>query len=237
MEPKSHHIEYFPRLKSLVEGTYENNGNRRVVLVGHGLGGLMVNHFLESMSPEWKRKYVQVFVPVSVPWVGSVKALYDYETGGFFKTDSLAKKILYREIYSTWETAKLLLPQVKTWNDTRPFLNYDDICDDTSVFSFKKIVQPRHPGVNILSLVSSGKPTIESFDLHDEWYTSVKHTFKYGKGDGSVNQCSLNEKLHLYRRTGFTANSFEYDGCDHHEVLSSVSMIHIMKRINGLLTW
>ena len=156
-----------------------------------------------------------------------IKALYDYETGGFFKTDNFTNKILNRYIYSTWGTAKLLLPQVKT----RPFLNYDEICDNTSVFSFKKIVQPRHPGVNIISLVSSGKPTIESFDLHDSWYTSDKHTFKYGKGDGSVNQCSLNEKLHLYLRT---ANSYECNGCDHHQVLSSTIMIHIMKRINGL---
>ena len=199
--------------------------------MGHGLGGLMINRFLESISPEWKRKYVHVFVPVAVPWAGSVMALYDYETGGFLKTDSYAKKIQYWEIYRSWETAELLLPHGQAWNNTVPFYKNYDI--NSYWLHFKKNVQPRHPGVNIIALLSTGVPTINSFDLHDESFPSSKHTFGYGDGDGRVNSCSLHYNHHLKSNTGFSYLSFECFKINHQEVLSSKCMRHVMRHING----
>ena len=200
--------------------------------MGHGLGGLMANHFLESMTDAWKLKYVHVFVPVAVPWAGYVKALSDYETGGFFKTPLRAK--LYRGIYQTWETAKLLLPLGQAWEWTR-FFN-DSTFSLTDGYwlreGFKKMVQPRHPGVNIISLCSTDVPTINSIKLHK--YTYSKHTFGYGDGDGTVNKCSLFYNHHLNPGlTGFTHNIYHGYKYNHQEVLSSVSMISIMKHING----
>ena len=236
MAPESHHIEYFPRLKRLVESTYKNNGNLRVVLMGHGLGGVMANHFLERQSPEWKLKYVHVIFPVAVPWAGYVKALYDYETGGFFKTDSLEKKIKYREIYRTWETAELLLPHGQAWNKTGLFLKDYDISpiDNTFWLHFKKSVHIIDPGVQIMSLVSTGVPTIESLELHDEKFPSVKHTLKYGDGDGIVNSFSLKYAPYYI---GFNIIDYTTHGHNHQQVLSSELMIGIMKHINGLKAW
>ena len=201
--------------------------------MGHGLGGLMINTFLETENPEWKRKYVHVFVPVAVPWAGYAKALYDYETGGFFNTPRLMRS--YRYVYRTWDTAKLLLPLGQAWEDTRFFNDsrYALINDRFWLKDyFKKMVQPRHPGVNIISLYSTDVPTINSFELHG-YLTYSKHTFGYGDGDGTVNACSLYHYHHLNDRNGFTHNVYHGYKYNHQEVLSSLSMVNIMKHING----
>ena len=234
MAPESHHKVYFPRLKRLVEDTYKNNGNRRVVLMGHGMGGLMINTFLVNMTDHWKFQYVHVFVPVAVPWAGSVKALYDYKTGGFFKTPFKTAKYLYYDIYRTWETAKLLLPRGLAWKRKGligPFLNDDEI--NTYWLRFKKIVQPRHPGVDILSLLSTDVATIDYIDLHDNPFTSSKHYVRYGEGDGSVNKCSLYDNHHFDHKKNFNHRRYLLKYGNHLQVLSSESMIDIMKNINS----
>lgn len=67
--------DFFPKLKSLVEKTYEMNQKKRVMLLAHSLGNLYVLYFLKMMTPQWKKKYVRSYVAVSAPIGGSVKPL------------------------------------------------------------------------------------------------------------------------------------------------------------------
>ena len=56
---------YFEDLKSLVEDSYQSNGNRQVTLLSHSYGGLMVLYFLNMTSPAWKRRHIKQWIPVS----------------------------------------------------------------------------------------------------------------------------------------------------------------------------
>lgn len=59
----------------LIEETYQNGGNRSVVLLGHSLGAKYGMYFLKSMKKSWKNTYIKTFVSLSAPLGGSVKAL------------------------------------------------------------------------------------------------------------------------------------------------------------------
>lgn len=62
-------------MKLLVEETFRNGGNQRVVLLGHSMGALYGLHFLKNQSDSWKRQYIKAFVSTSAPLAGSMKAL------------------------------------------------------------------------------------------------------------------------------------------------------------------
>ena len=67
--------EYFIKLKTLVEETYNINDNQPVILLAHSMGGPMCLHFLHMQSNSWKKKYIKSLVTLSGAWGGSVKAL------------------------------------------------------------------------------------------------------------------------------------------------------------------
>ena len=62
-------------MKKLVEETYSTNNNTKVHIVTHSMGGPVSLYFLNSMTYEWKKKYIASFAPIAAPWSGSPKAL------------------------------------------------------------------------------------------------------------------------------------------------------------------
>ena len=249
----SSHSKYFARLKLLVENTYWNNARRRVILVAHSLGGLMAHHFLLGMSPEWKRKYVHLFLPVAVPWAGSVNALNLYTTGAILDADARTRSH-YRQTYRTWESAAVLLPNGRVWDKSGPFIRTDSFINSYGISTmreyFIKITnlpkyrhyarfnehydQSKHPGVNVTLLISYGLPTINFVSFHKAVFPSGTPKFGYGDGDESVNLRSLTAATQLYPRDGFKYNEYRVKGETHKQVLSGSGMLGIMKRINAL---
>ena len=67
--------DFTPKMKQLIEETFRNGGNQRVVLLGHSMGALYGLHFLKSQTDSWKRQYIKAFVSASAPLGGSMKAL------------------------------------------------------------------------------------------------------------------------------------------------------------------
>ena len=51
--------EYFERVTRLIEETYDWNNEKKVVIVAHSMGGLMMLHLLQSKTQEWKDKYIR----------------------------------------------------------------------------------------------------------------------------------------------------------------------------------
>ena len=51
--------DYFERVTWLIEETYELNNNKKVVIMAHSMGGLMMLHLLQSKTQEWKNKYIR----------------------------------------------------------------------------------------------------------------------------------------------------------------------------------
>ena len=68
-------------MKNLVEDTYKKNGNRKVVIISHSLGGPFSLYFLNKQTQEWNDKYLESFVPISAPFAGATKILRMYSSG------------------------------------------------------------------------------------------------------------------------------------------------------------
>src|SRR6218665_222247 len=67
--------DYFDRLTNLTEETYFQNGQQKVVVIGHSMGNLYVLYWLNRQTQAWKDKFIQSFVSLGGPWAGSVKPL------------------------------------------------------------------------------------------------------------------------------------------------------------------
>lgn len=77
--------DYFVKLKTLVEDTYAENGNKSIMLIAHSMGGPMSLHFLNAQTQDWKDRYIKCLVALSGAWGGSVKAVKVYAIGENFK--------------------------------------------------------------------------------------------------------------------------------------------------------
>lgn len=75
--------EFFKKLKDLVEHTYAENNNSRVVLIAHSMGAPMGMLFLHGVSQEWKDKYIECMVTLSGAWGGSAKAIKVFAIGKY----------------------------------------------------------------------------------------------------------------------------------------------------------
>lgn len=81
-------VDFFPKLKALVEESYAANNNTPATLLVHSMGGSMALHFLRLQTQAWKDKYIRRMVSLSTPWGGSVKALKVFAIGKLFNQPS-----------------------------------------------------------------------------------------------------------------------------------------------------
>jgi len=58
-----------------VETTYEANGQKKVILLCHSMGSIMMLHLLQNKPQAWKDKYIRALVTLSGVWGGTVRAL------------------------------------------------------------------------------------------------------------------------------------------------------------------
>lgn len=64
-----------------MEETYSQNGNRKVLLIAHSMGGPMSLVFLQLQTQAWKDKYIRALATLSGAWGGSVKAIKVFVVG------------------------------------------------------------------------------------------------------------------------------------------------------------
>ncbi|RTG91211.1 lysophospholipase III [Schistosoma bovis] len=113
------------KLMHLIEETYQNGGNRSVVLLGHSLGAKYGMYFLKSMKKSWKNTYIKTFVSLSAPLGGSVKAL-KIEASAIFVGDNfgvfLRSPLSFRPVQRTLPSLAFLLPDSRLWSPKEPLI-------------------------------------------------------------------------------------------------------------------
>ena len=106
--------DFFTKLRSLIEETYEMNDKRKLILIGHSMGCIEVLHLLYSMSDEWKSKYIDSFIPIAGPWIGSPKSLRAVLLGTDFSVNfmgiSILKKSLVQRAAKTFPGILWMMP-------------------------------------------------------------------------------------------------------------------------------
>lgn len=80
---KDENQQWFIDLKYLIESTFFINGNIRITLLAHSMGGPMILLFLQQQSQEWKDKFISKFISLSASWGGSVKSVKVFAVGKF----------------------------------------------------------------------------------------------------------------------------------------------------------
>lgn len=74
---------FLKNLTKIVEKVYHLNDNRKVLVLGHSMGSTFIYYWLMQQSLAWKDKYIDSFVSISGPYLGSVKAIKAVVSGMF----------------------------------------------------------------------------------------------------------------------------------------------------------
>jgi len=68
-------VDYIRNLQTLIETAYQENGQQKVVLIGHSMGNLYILYLLNHLPQSWKDHYIRSFVSLAAPWGGAVKTI------------------------------------------------------------------------------------------------------------------------------------------------------------------
>ena len=237
--------DFFDRLKNLIEETYEQQGQQRIVLMTHSMGGMNALHFLQQQEAAWKEKYIHKFVPISGPFGGSVESLSVYLTGldTLGLLPFLSDNRIIHAITSLPAVAYLLpnryvfdssdvLIQSQNWTITIDNLyNLFDLLNlPTAKYIYndtKNLLGQNldHPGVNITCVYSYGlldKKTAY-FDREEDFPFNPRWTWE--DGDGLVNIKSLQSCLRWKENTSFTFSSKVFDAIIHADMIRDLRPI------------
>ena len=103
---KEYADKYFHNLKILIENTYKNIG-RKIHLIGHSLGTMLGNIFLNKMTTKWKKCYIADFIPISPAYDGAPKSLRSALSGYDFGLSDIVKVTDLNFVYAERNMAGL----------------------------------------------------------------------------------------------------------------------------------
>ena len=124
-------------LKRMVEDTYERTGGaRKVTLVSHSLGCLMVHSFfIKTVDTAWRDKYIHAWIPISPAIGGAPYDLLQIITGDPTSFKWVNPKDL-RDEQRSFESSLWLMPDPHLYpNSVRTNNHYDDGFDGVIVQS------------------------------------------------------------------------------------------------------
>ena len=108
--------EYYTKLKSLIESTFEINRKKKILLVSQSMGCPYTLIFLKRQSQEWIDKYIASWITISGPWGGAVKSLRAYISGDPFGIPKLLDNpILMRAAQRTYTSLAFIRPIDSFW--------------------------------------------------------------------------------------------------------------------------
>uniref|UniRef100_A0A0B7ADR0 Group XV phospholipase A2 n=1 Tax=Arion vulgaris TaxID=1028688 RepID=A0A0B7ADR0_9EUPU len=200
--------DYFAQLKDLVEDTYRQNNNTKVVVIGHSMGSPVFLYFLNHQSQSWKDRFIQSYISLAGVWGGVIKAVR-LMSSGFNLGILVIKPNIIREQQRTMTSTAFLMPSDQFWNSSEVLAstpeknytvaNYKEFFQDlnfTQGYSMRKDTENLirdliPPEVPIHCIHGSQIPTEASLVYTDDMFPDKTPNKIYGDGDGTVNMRSL----------------------------------------------
>ncbi|RWS06598.1 Transferrin-like protein, partial [Dinothrombium tinctorium] len=196
--------DYFTSVKTLVENTFEQNGKRRVILVGHSMGGNIAYAFLRKQNLNWKNKHITALLTVATPWGGNFKYLYGYLHDDDYPANMFP---VIREAERSFPAMAFLLPQPRIFAESifiqTPNFNYSikdfkklfEVIKNTNAYNMyldtkDTLEELQHPETNVFCIGGSGFKTMRSIKYEGDDFQSEREIV-YGDGDQFVNDESL----------------------------------------------
>ena len=229
-------------LSGLIEKATFANTEKPVILVGHSLGCVLINSFLQTKNTNWKKKYIKHFSMFSPTFGGTPQAL--------------KQTIWGNQLFKNFSGLQLMLPNSMIYGDL-PLLTKNDyvytsdniielLDGDTQkiykniTYSFQ-VISLQAPGVPVYLFAGKGIETESSY-IQDSItqqpriqypYYSVRdpstQDFTYSEnylGDGLIPQFALEFPLQWTKYQSEPIEYRFYEGIEHKEILNRYSPVY-----------
>eukprot|EP00891_Asterochloris_glomerata_P001746 jgi/Astpho2/1746/fgenesh1_pg.00032_%23_73_t len=239
----------FDNMTSLIEEAVKKNDGRKAMLVAHSMGSLVSLYFLDHKNADWLHKYVAGFVAISAPWEGSVKALKGSISGDNFDISGVPHGLL-RPIQSKAPSAPWLFPTPDIWGDKvlvetasgdkyrgtaediKRLLSDLDLKQQEAVYEVTRNLTYPVPQLDlpVWCLFGEDVDTDEGYVYDIEHFDSTAPPaptkIQQGKGDGTVNQLSLEACSKLGQQA--EDNMRRFKGVEHTEAVSNTDVLNTL---------
>eukprot|EP01132_Coremiostelium_polycephalum_P003670 gene3670-4570_t len=224
------------QFKHLIESTYHLNGNKKVVLIAHSMGGMVSLHFLNSMTDAWKKEFIDSYIPIAVPWSGSPKAIRNIVSGDDFGI-SVVSNDLMRDFARQSGGVAQLVPDPLVWPSSQVFVKNGNIhytaSTMASLFSSMGLDSTAMIYNRVKSVLKGLTPKVRTYCLYGTGVsTEIMYEYKKGlnnppliwettEGDGTVPSESLKFcKNWVGKNSGQQVDITEFPLADHVGILS-----------------
>ena len=222
---------------------YEDNGNAKVTLVVHSMGGPVSLYFLTKfVDQEWKDMYINNYVTLAGAWAGSNGDLLNLLSGPSFNP---FPKIDYRDIYRTMPSFYYLLPRESVWKNTvivttptkkYTTSDYAELFTDAGYprgytqFTEISIDWPA-PNVSTYCFYAIGDPTPERF-VYETEFPDTQPKVTNGNGDNTINQ-KISEICQQWAHSGYPFKRTVVHGTDHRGIVSDKAVLETIAGLVG----
>ena len=235
---------FFQKLQNLIEDAYSSNGDRKVALVAHSLGGRYALMFLQQMSKKWKEKYIHSLITLGTSWGGVANSFLAFASG--YSLVPFVQPIDVRHEQRSSESNLFLLPTkfafknnetiVKTSSRNYTIENYNDFFEDIGYpIGYRRLVamdnfrnQIAHPGVPLHCLFGYGISTEAMFTYNEAGFPEDPPDVQWGDGDGTVNINSLRSCEQWDKEETFVKG---FSSVHHLGILSDTRVLKYLKTV------
>ena len=197
-------LNFVNGMKVLIEQAYNTSGGQKVNLITHSLGCITSTYFLNKMSSSWKNKYINLFLPIAPPFLGSTGALESILTG---KTEGIPTSkqfirgleremggVIWMVNNSKWGSDEVIPGGIKnaliqSGNDKAANLIYGRLEDMWNVVF-------NNPGVPVHIFYGSNNKT--ALKLEYKYGYDGNPSITFGLGDGTVDVRSLTAAIDVF---------------------------------------
>ena len=180
-------------LKQRIESIVKKTG-KKVVFIGHSMGGLVIHDYLEEMKQSWIDRYIHKVITISTPWNGSVKALRALMSGDNL---GLSEYILSNQYFlnaiRSFESVYALLPK-----ETREMKDKIIITIDDKEYTINQIIEEMKK-MSEKELLPSYAKELLKYTKHTYFKRNreYQHLCIYGNGIETEHQLKYSSNLTL----------------------------------------
>ena len=231
--------ELFDFMKTTIEKLVIDSGGARAIIATHSMGGPYFHYFLTNLVDEkWKQKYVEKWIAVAGPFIGSAKGIQAVLSGYNFGI-AIVTNAEGLEVGPYIGTSYYLMPreddqweEVVTTKKGRKFnssqiselLSYANVSLGSEKFKASTTLwSNKNPNVNVVLVSGVNISTDYAYVYDDDSFSSGPLSVKQGSGDGTVAEISS------FSPIGFSwtiIGQKKFNGLDHVGILASPEFIN-----------
>nr|CAB3264916.1 group XV phospholipase A2-like [Phallusia mammillata] len=244
------HKTFINNLTALVETAYYNNNNQKVVVLGHSMGNMFIYYWLKRQPMSWKNKFIDNFVSICGPYLGSVKALKAVTSGETEGHDWVLPRLKLRDAVRTAPAFPFMFPRPDLWPKNKQTVvvtfqrNYT-VDDYESLFkrigcewcyelwkdNGLALGSLQAPSVPVHCIYSSQVPTAETLIYDEDLFPDDSPSLVDGSGDGTVNVWSGSACLKWRQSQTQPVYNFEMPGNSHVKILWNSTLHSYLKNV------